>query len=128
MVGVPRKRPPVNSGLAMQIRPRGVYVNVAWGINPLTNCYTELCCSFMMAPVNVVAVFCSILYADIVNFTTMASDCTAPVLVRMLNELVGKFEQLAQVSSLRSLTYLLAFVSAITVTVRGEKVHGLTEM
>jgi len=82
----------------------------------------------MMAPVNVVAVSCSILYADIVNFTTMASDCTAPVLVRMLNELVGKFEQLAQVSSLRSLTYLLAFVSAITVTVRGEKVHGLTEM
>ena len=40
----------------------------------------------------------SILYADIVNFTRMASDCTAPVLVRMLNELVGKFEQLAQAS------------------------------
>jgi len=40
----------------------------------------------------------SILYADIVNFTTMASDCTAPVLVRMLHELVGKFEQLAQAS------------------------------
>jgi adenylate cyclase 2 len=38
----------------------------------------------------------SILYADIVNFTPLAVDCTAPVLVRMLNELVGKFEQLAQ--------------------------------
>lgn len=39
----------------------------------------------------------SILYADIVNFTPLAAECTAPVLVRMLNELVGKFEQLAQV-------------------------------
>jgi len=44
------------------------------------------------------SMFVSILYADIVNFTTMASDCTAPVLVRMLNELVGKFEQLARAS------------------------------
>jgi len=60
----------------------------------------------------------SILYADIVNFTTMASDCPAPVLVGMLNELVGKFEQLAQVSrdllfyllSVRSFFYLLTYL------------------
>ena len=57
---------------------------------------------------------CSILYADIVNFTRMSSDCKAPVLVRMLNELVGKFEQLAQASlSLLSLSqynhFLISF-------------------
>ena len=48
----------------------------------------------------------------------MASDCPAPVLVGMLNELVGKFEQLAQVSrdllfyllSVRSFFYLLTYL------------------
>ena len=42
--------------------------------------------------------FSSILYADIVNFTPLAAECTAPELVKMLNELFGRFDQLAEVS------------------------------
>ncbi|ELU11058.1 hypothetical protein CAPTEDRAFT_142277 [Capitella teleta] len=38
----------------------------------------------------------SILYADIVNFTPLSAECTAPDLVRMLNELYSKFDKLAQ--------------------------------
>ncbi|XP_070200444.1 adenylate cyclase type 2-like [Littorina saxatilis] len=38
----------------------------------------------------------SILYADIVNFTPLASECTAAELVKMLNELFGRFDQLAK--------------------------------
>ncbi|KAL4234423.1 cAMP biosynthetic process [Mactra antiquata] len=38
----------------------------------------------------------SILYADIVNFTPLAAECTAPELVKMLNELFGRFDQLAE--------------------------------
>lgn len=41
--------------------------------------------------------FNSILYADIVNFTPLASECTAAELVKMLNELFGRFDQLASV-------------------------------
>lgn len=41
----------------------------------------------------------SILYADIVNFTPLASECTAAELVKMLNELFGRFDQLAKVKS-----------------------------
>ncbi|XP_012937063.1 adenylate cyclase isoform X1 [Aplysia californica] len=41
----------------------------------------------------------SILYADIVNFTPLASECTAAELVKMLNELFGRFDQLAKKSS-----------------------------
>lgn len=39
----------------------------------------------------------SILYADIVNFTPLAAECTAEELVKMLNELFGRFDQLAKV-------------------------------
>ena len=39
----------------------------------------------------------SILYADIVNFTPLAAECTAPELVKMLNELFGRFDQIAEV-------------------------------
>jgi hypothetical protein len=42
---------------------------------------------------------CSILFADIVGFTVLASQCTAQELVRLLNELFGRFDQLANVSS-----------------------------
>lgn len=42
---------------------------------------------------------CSILYADIVGFTRLASDCSPGELVHMLNELFGKFDQIAKVSS-----------------------------
>ncbi|KAL5022129.1 hypothetical protein ScPMuIL_001284, partial [Solemya velum] len=38
----------------------------------------------------------SILYADIVNFTPLAAECTAPELIKMLNELFGRFDQLAR--------------------------------
>lgn len=40
----------------------------------------------------------SILYADIVGFTQLASDCSPKELVIMLNELFGKFDQIAKVS------------------------------
>lgn len=46
--------------------------------------------------------FCisSILYADIVGFTQLASDCSPGELVHMLNELFGKFDQIAKVRNL----------------------------
>lgn len=37
----------------------------------------------------------SILFADIVGFTVLSSQCTAQELVRLLNELFGRFDQLA---------------------------------
>lgn len=44
----------------------------------------------------------SILYADIVGFTRLASDCSPKELVIMLNELFGKFDQIAKVGFVRS--------------------------
>ncbi|MBN3311003.1 ADCY2 cyclase, partial [Amia calva] len=41
----------------------------------------------------------SILYADIVGFTRLASDCSPKELVIMLNELFGKFDQIAKASA-----------------------------
>lgn len=37
------------------------------------------------------------LYADIVGFTRLASECSPKELVLMLNELFGKFDQIAKV-------------------------------
>ncbi|XP_005623330.1 adenylate cyclase type 4 isoform X2 [Canis lupus baileyi] len=39
----------------------------------------------------------SVLYADIVGFTRLASECSPKELVLMLNELFGKFDQIAKV-------------------------------
>lgn len=41
----------------------------------------------------------SILFADIVNFTKISSNCTAQLLVETLNELFGRFDKAADVSS-----------------------------
>lgn len=49
----------------------------------------------------------SILFADIVGFTVLASQCTAQELVRLLNELFGRFDQLANVSILYNFNYPL---------------------
>ncbi len=44
----------------------------------------------------------SILFADIVGFTVLSSQCSAQELVRLLNELFGRFDQLASVSFKRN--------------------------
>ena len=40
----------------------------------------------------------SILFADIVGFMELSSQCTAEEMVKILNELFGRFDQLAEVS------------------------------
>lgn len=55
--------------------------------------YMCLCWTFMITFLS-----SSILYADIVGFTRLASDCSPKELVIMLNELFGKFDQIAKVS------------------------------
>lgn len=48
----------------------------------------------------VVPLLRSILYADIVGFTRLASDCSPGELVHTLNELFGKFDQIAKVTEI----------------------------
>ena len=45
----------------------------------------------------------SILYADIVNFTPLSEQLSASELVQTLNQLFGKFDQIAQVRSIETL-------------------------
>lgn len=44
------------------------------------------------------SVLCSILYADIVGFTKLASSCSPEELVAVLNKLFGRFDDIAKVS------------------------------
>ncbi len=45
-------------------------------------------------------IYFSILYADIVNFTPLTQDLAPAELVRALNELFGRFDELAKVLKL----------------------------
>lgn len=47
--------------------------------------------------------FLSILYADIVNFTPLSEKLTASQLVSTLNQLFGRFDQLAQVHAITNI-------------------------
>jgi len=40
----------------------------------------------------------SILFADIVGFMELSSQCTAEEMVKILNKLFGRFDQLAEVN------------------------------
>lgn len=63
----------------------------------------------------------SILYADIVGFTRLASDCSPGELVHTLNELFGKFDQIAKVNiSLLSINNILTEGKFLFVTGYGE--------
>lgn len=47
----------------------------------------------------------TILYADIVNFTPLSEQLTASDLVKTLNELFGRFDQIAQVCSAETIFF-----------------------
>lgn len=48
----------------------------------------------------------TILYADIVNFTPLSEQLTASDLVKTLNELFGRFDQIAQVSFMLQFSFV----------------------
>ena len=56
--------------------------------------------------------FSSIVFADIVNFTSLASGYTARELVQILNELFAQFDQLAEVSTLVNSAIITALSNA----------------
>ena len=61
-----------------------------------------------------VFLFChSILFADIEGFTKLASQCTAPELVKILNELFARFDQLAVVSNFMHLHFINCKVTVL---------------
>jgi Adenylate and Guanylate cyclase catalytic domain len=61
--------------------------------------------------------YCSILFADIVGFTNLASQCSAQDLVRLLNELFGRFDQLANVSWIIVVAAFVQKLRLCTVTI-----------
>jgi len=50
------------------------------------------------------------LYADIVNFTPLSEKLTASELVATLNELFGRFDQIAQVRHITKYKIVLAYL------------------
>lgn len=54
----------------------------------------------------VIFFYFSILYADIVNFTPLSEQLSASDLVRTLNDLFGRFDQIAQVINQFSRLYV----------------------
>ncbi|KAH0626271.1 hypothetical protein JD844_001167 [Phrynosoma platyrhinos] len=58
----------------------------------------------------------SILYADIVGFTLLASECSPKELVLMLNELFGKFDQIAKCMRIKILGDCYYCVSGLPVS------------
>ncbi|XP_055891517.1 adenylate cyclase type 2-like [Biomphalaria glabrata] len=67
----------------------------------------------------------SILYADIVNFTPLASECTAAELVKMLNELFGRFDQLASKSNCMRIKILGDCYYCVSGVPSADKNHAL---
>lgn len=52
----------------------------------------------------------TILYADIVNFTPLSEQLTASDLVKTLNELFGRFDQIAQVLTI---TFIVQYANIL---------------
>lgn len=75
----------------------------------------------------------TILYADIVNFTPLSEQLTASDLVKTLNELFGRFDQIAQVriefernvsTHTRTNTHSMALMSIFIINSRKTNVYG----
>lgn len=69
----------------------------------------------------------SMVFADIVGFTVLASQCTAQELIRLLNELFGRFDQLADVSILQQTVVLWLWFKSLVYKCRGSLVWWMDE-
>lgn len=66
-------------------------------INPERNPSAREPVNMWLIFVSICVCLCSILYADIVGFTKLASSCTPEELVVVLNKLFGRFDDIAKV-------------------------------